>query len=405
MSTLSRSLLVLAFAASLIACGGGGGGSSSDTATFPLDTADTTTTTTTTPEGTNVQAIVVDGGPTGVPNLAFTSITVCVPGTTQCQTIDDVLIDTGSVGLRLVPSALASLTLPQQTAAGGDPLYECLRFVDLTHAWGPVRVADVQIAGLKASSVQVQTIGDGSQTEPSACGGGDTTQNLDTVARLGGNGIIGVGISGTDCGTDCGIYQHNLQYYSCTGSGCSDSLADTDIQVKNPVAYFPTDNNGVILQLPAVAEGGVASVSGYMIFGIGTRDNNALGSATVYTLDSSAYLLTGYNGTSYDNSFVDSGSNGLYFPDATIPTCSSATGFYCPSSTLHLSATLVGRNTDSASISFSISNTESLDGSLGAFSDLGGYYSGGFDWGLPFFFGRTVYTGYDTNSDGPFIAF
>src|SRR5665213_1519195 len=57
----------------------------------------------------NVQAITVDGGPpafvtaNGAPYVdgAFVTITVCAPGsTTSCNTIDHVLVDTGSYGLR-----------------------------------------------------------------------------------------------------------------------------------------------------------------------------------------------------------------------------------------------------------------------------------------------------------------
>ena len=58
----------------------------------------------------NVLPIIVDGGPPGIApyyvNGLFTSVRVCVPGsTTQCQTIDHVLVDTGSVGLRLLSVA------------------------------------------------------------------------------------------------------------------------------------------------------------------------------------------------------------------------------------------------------------------------------------------------------------
>ena len=55
-------------------------------------------------------------------------------------------------------------------------------------------------------------------------------------------------------------------------------------QVSNPVAAFAKDNNGVIVELPS-ASGPEASLSGSLIFGIGTRSNNGLGGATVYNLD------------------------------------------------------------------------------------------------------------------------
>jgi len=55
------------------------------------------------PPGQNVQAITVDGGPLGnYADAAFVSVQVCVPVTATCQTIDHVLVDTGSVGFRLL---------------------------------------------------------------------------------------------------------------------------------------------------------------------------------------------------------------------------------------------------------------------------------------------------------------
>src|ERR1700733_14066190 len=47
----------------------------------------------------NGQPIAVDGGPVAgaiYPNGAFTTVTICNPGTTTCQAIDGILVDTGS---------------------------------------------------------------------------------------------------------------------------------------------------------------------------------------------------------------------------------------------------------------------------------------------------------------------
>src|ERR1700693_3503730 len=66
--------------------------------------------------GQNVAPIVVNAGPANFyANGAFASVTVCVPGTSTCQTIDGVLVDTGSSGLRVLSSAL-TVALPQQKA-------------------------------------------------------------------------------------------------------------------------------------------------------------------------------------------------------------------------------------------------------------------------------------------------
>jgi len=70
----------------------------------------------------NVQAIVVNAGPANTYfNGAFTSVTVCAPSTSTCQTIDGVLVDTGSSGLRVLSSAL-TVTLPQQTDGSGGSI-------------------------------------------------------------------------------------------------------------------------------------------------------------------------------------------------------------------------------------------------------------------------------------------
>ena len=139
-----------------VGCGGSSSSSSSTNVVPP-------------PTGSNVQAITVNAGPAGnYANGAFTSVTVCIPGTTTCQSIDGILVDTGSSGLRILSSALTGVTLPPQTAPDGNPVVECLPFVS-GYTWGPVETADVQVSGEKASSVPIQVLSDTDYVAPSAC--------------------------------------------------------------------------------------------------------------------------------------------------------------------------------------------------------------------------------------------
>jgi hypothetical protein len=364
--------------------------------------------------GSNVQPVTVNSGPAGTyANGAFTSLTVCVPGTSTCQTIDGVLVDTGSSGLRLLSSAL-TVTLPQQKASDGNPVVECLPFVS-GYTWGPVQAADIQISGEKASAVPVQILSDTDFPVPVACS--DQGSSQDTLTSLGANGVLGVGNFAQDCGAACvttGASNPGL-YYECPSSGCvvvAESLAQ---QVPNPVALFPTDNNGVVIEIPAVTAP-EASVSGSLVFGIGTQSDNALNQAVVYTLNANGNFTTSYNNQTYDQSFLDSGSNGLYFLTSSatgIPVCPDATFFYCPSTTQNLSATNQGLNGASGEVEFSVANADSLfndNATAFVFEELAGPNSlAGFDWGLPFFFGRNVYTAIEVKSTpggtGPYWAY
>ena len=395
-ATLACFVLLLTF-------GCGGSGSKTNTNTNTIVTS-----------GSNVQPITVGSGPTGnYTNGAFTSVTVCVPATTTCQTIDGVLVDTGSSGLRLLSSAL-TISLPQQKAGDGNPVVECLPFVS-GYTWGPVQTADIQISGEKASAVPIQVMSDTDFPVPGACA--DRGSSEDTLSALGANGLLGVGNFAQDCGGACvatGAGNPEL-YYECPASGCvvtGESLAQ---QVQNPVALFATDNNGVILELPAVT-GPEASISGSLIFGIGTQSNNGLSGATVYTVDSDGNFTTSYKSLPYNQSFLDSGSNGLYFLTSSasgIPVCPDAAFFYCPSSTQNLSATNQGANGASGQVSFSVASADNLfndNPSAFVFVNLAGPNSlPGFDWGLPFFFGRNVYTAIEGLStpggNGPYWAY
>jgi hypothetical protein len=379
----------------LAGCGGGGGGGGDDKP--PVSPPPPAT-------ESNVAPIRVSAGPYGAPNLPMVSVTVCAPGdAAQCHVIDNVLLDTGSVGLRVVGAVLASkapnLNLPLvQAGQPAGPVYSCIGFLDGSYAWGGIHRADVKVAGLTAANIPIQVIGDTplSGARPTECTGIDPTLDNSVAANLGANGILGVNYYAEDCGQFCVSAAHALPWYvTCSLNTCDYVGVALDQQVKNPVAAFPTDNNGLLVQLPAVPETGSGSVSGSLIFGIGTRANNALGNAHLFN---GYELTTHYKGVTYTDAFIDSGSNALYFDDATIPRCTDSI-FFCPESTLRLSAVIGDDTSFSREVPFDVTSMRSLvnTGNF-AFDNLAAYFPYTrrgqiFDWGLPFFFGRTVYFG------------
>lgn len=410
----------LLFTAALIlsACGGGGSSSNSPaTANANVGRA---------PNGTlispplatgNVVPIVVDAGPVagvGEINIAYVSVTVCTPGTTvaqACQTIDHVQLDTGSYGLRLLNSALYSnLNLPSVNNATGQAIGECAAFAIGT-TWGSVHLADIYLGGELAKSVPIQEIGDqpgGATTVPADCSSTGTIQN--TQAQLGSNGILGVGLFANDCPA-CLSQIVPATYYACSTRGCTNSTVTANQVVKNPVPLFPQDNNGVVVELPAITDAGVSSsINGSLIFGIGTQLNNGLKTATVYPTDTTGSIKTTYNGVTLP-SYIDSGSNALFFDDASIPKCKISTWVFCPApSPMPLIATNASATgSPSALVHFSIVGADNLSGNVVAANIGGPSGNGNFVYGLPFFYGRSVFTaisGANTPvGKGPYYAY
>jgi len=397
---LSRAVLLM-LCAVVVSCGGG----SSHNNSSKGDSG----------SGSNVQSIVVNSGPANnYANGVFTSVTVCVPGSSNCQTISGVLVDTGSYGLRLLSSAgggALTLPLPTQSASNGNTVGECAPFVS-GFTWGPVKSVDLTISGENASNVPVQVIDPTFSSVPSSCANSGVPAD-DTLQTLGANGILGVGPYAQDCGPACaqtGSGNPGL-YYGCGSGSCQVIAEPLTQQVQNPVALFATDNNGVIIELPALS-GSAASLTGSMVFGIGTQSNNALGSAAIFPLNSTGEFSTTFKGKTYP-AFVDSGSNALFFLDSAttgLTQCGDNSGFYCPGSTANLSATTSASSTDT-SINFTVANADTLFSQRGVFvfSTLGGPNAGTFDWGLPFFFGRNVFTAIESRNtpagSGPFWAY
>ena len=342
-------------------------------------------------------------------NKPCVSVTVCTPGTSTCQTINDILLDTGSYGLRIFKQALA-VSLSQVVGASGS-IAECVQFGDGSSIWGPVQTASIILANEPAVQVSIQVVDSTFGTRSAGCSTADPTP-----AAAGFNGILGVGLFTDDCGTTCASSANNGQYYACNGARCSGTTVPLSSQVQNPAALLPRDNNGVIVQLPSVPLGGTSAVNGSLIFGIDTQSNNVPTSVTAYSASATTgEFTTQFSGRTY-NSFIDSGSSGLFFtpPSASqLPNCAAPnTGWYCPATTVSLSATNTGASgAPSGLVPFHIGNLVDLttNSFIRVFAEIGGAFPGNFDWGLPFFFGRNVVIGYEGSAsslgNGPYWAY
>ena len=374
-----------------------------------------------------------------VPNQPYVSVTVCVPGSSpaQCQTIDHVLIDTGSVGLRILSSALSSsFQLNMVRNANNLPVLSCVTYLDGSYTWGPLVDAYVQIGGETISNLPMQVVGQtGFNAYGSQCSSSGTA--ITTASSLGANGILGVGLWTQDCGNTCdpslGNVSNNGRYFACTTNSCTavqGTTLATASQVQNPVNAFSVNNNGLALTMNAPTSTGQSTGSGTLYFGLGTQANNTFGSSyTVLPTNGSGYIKTivaannsaGIVAGTKTSSFIDSGSNGLYF-DSTLTTCSGATYFDCPdvSSPVTFTVTLAGATgSNNKSATVTVSNPLTAFGNYyAAIPQLAGDVGNSdmFDWGLPFFYGRTVVLGINgksypngfgsaTTYVGPYFAF
>lgn len=376
------------------------------------------------PEGANVMTISVNGSlcsaaTSDYMNKPCVSVTICTPGTSNCKTISDVLLDTGSYGLRIFNGAASGLSLPQVTTSTGS-LAGCVEFADGSSLWGPVKRAAVKLGGEPAVEIPIQIV-DASfgSTNGTRCAVESTNPYVGpdrTPAEAGFTGILGVGVAAYDCGATC-VNSAIGVYYSCAGGSCAPTTVPLEDQLRNPATALPVDNNGLIVQLPSVPLDGVISTTGSLMLGIGTRSNNTPGSPTVLPTDATGNFITVFNGVTFNDAFLDTGSNAFYIPNVArslLPPCSGGNSdWYCPPSTVALTATTRGAGgAPSTAVTFRVANALSLFNSPNnVFNDVAGTSSFGFDWGLPFFLGRRVLYGFEgmatpaLGAIGPFVAY
>ena len=408
----------VAFATVFSSCfGGSGGGSAAPDTNAGSSCSLPTTAGSGIVSGSNV--MVVGVGTTSVcsgnVNIPCTSVTVCQVGSVaKCNTISDILVDTGSFGLRIFSQAFTgslsppSANLTQVNDASAHAVAECAQFGSAVD-WGPVMSADVYLGGEAKVTTSIQVIDHtfGTGSLPAVCSAAETSPSVAGI-----NGILGVGLFPQDCGAGCvGTSGFANLYWGCNGGTCSGTKMPLASQVANPVSLLATDNNGVILDMPAVPSGGSSSAVGSLVLGIDTQANNASAGFTKYPASMSATFSTTFNGHAYASSFIDSGSNGYFFPNSqSLTECS---GFYCAGSMSADSATMTGSGgSPSSSVCFTLGDANSLFNSGNpALSDIGADAGFGstFDWGLPFFYGRKVYVGISGKNSslgtGPYWAF
>ena len=418
------SILAATLGLCLAACGGGGGSSSTSSSSTSSNTTTSSNTLAVdasavpTPVGpSNTAAVTVSS--TGVRNQPMVNVTICAPGSsgaTSCATISNVLVDTGSYGLRLFESAIPSTTfsslMAEKDTSSNLPLAECALFGS-GYAWGTVHTADVRIgegSGELAPSVPIHVMADPNLaiSAPGECQVGTA---FDSPTALGANGILGIGVARQDCGSQCATASTPITQYYYTNAGNAVDVA-TSAQVTNPVSMFSQDNNGVILEMAQVSDSGSASGSGTLVFGIDTQSNNVLfgTGATLIPTDAGGDFTATFNGqTLSDEAFFDSGSGALFFEDPTITHDGSM--LYTPSTTLGRTATLASTSPANATLGFNIANAQTLlAGSNNAFNNLGYYMGGWLDLGIPTFYGRHVYYGISGLSSkgggtGPYVAY
>ena len=458
-------LALLACLVLLVACGGGADSSVTTLRCSNAPDCSLTGPTVGAPfvQKVNNLEVTVDAGPANIfslsTNILYASVTVCAPGDRptdlpagKCARIDHLQVDTGSVGLRILASKLAGLGLiPVELAASAGTTgvagqaHECYPFV-VGGLWGPTAVADVGLGEQWARALPLQLIQDdpaAAVQAPLDCFNAVNGQVLSSASALGSNGILGIGSVTLDCGVLC-LDRHYtnsyVQYYSCppnatSALSCSPAAVAANLQVFNPVAALGrdpannnlADNNGVVLVLPEIPSTGASQVNGELIFGINTRSTDSsrrsvsnqlapgakqihLGvdwqnSVSPHGFDSYLSVSTEYQGRTIYNSYLDTGTNGLFFSDSSIELCGAAVpgvaSWYCPRSPNLLTKSAAISDGDrpgqnQAQVSFLVGDAGTVAQSITAFAGMAGAPAPSatsvpsFSWGLPFFYGRRV---------------
>ena len=368
----------------------------------------------------------VDGGcgpagATGAINHAYVTVKVCAPGSqTQCASIDHVLLDTGSSGLRLVRSVLAAggVTLSAETDAQGRAIEECVSFGG-GQTWGPVALADVTLAGETAAKLPVQVMDDtGAGAPPPADLRGQWHADQRRFRLLAPTGCS-VSVSSRRIAETVRVNANHaaaalLRLHRRRGMHRREHRARRSGHEPGGDVCRRQQRHHRAVCRTCKTPMAMLSVQGELIFGIATQTDNALPATglTVLGADAHGDFTATYNGgTTVLPALIDSGTDAYSFDDPShrrVPPTGVFVGYYCPTvapQSVFAVNTGVGMNNASNTVDFAIADPTTFVANAAAFIDLGG--GGGstrFTWGMPFFYGRKVYIGIDQRVAGAYTG-
>ena len=196
-------------------------------------------------------------------NRLFVDVMVCHDAQ-HCRSVPNVLVDTGSAGLRLFRPALYALSLDPVTDLVGHALGNWARF-GAGDLWGTLHWAQVRIGGLATTAaIPIGLYDLPAPHERLPAGYGDR----DLRGTMLGNGILGIA-----------PWRHSMAFhFAFVGARGAASAADwMPVQVErsqalaNPIGYFPEPyDNGSVISLPEVDWfQGQSRVQGWLGFGLG----------------------------------------------------------------------------------------------------------------------------------------
>ena len=215
----------------------------------------------------NIVPIEVRQFKAGQINTIFVEVTVC-NAASSCRTVPNVVVDTGSAGLRLYRGALDGLELEAVSAADGRPLSNWTNF-GTRSLWGTIHSAQVGIGRVTTTQpipIELYDMPSAGDRLPKAYLRVDSRDWFGRTA----NGVLGIS-----------PWRHHAEgYYVDRHWGGSQSKpdwrevsVDTPRQLANPMAYFPEPyNNGSVIQMfdaePAAA---YPKLRGWLGLGVGLR--------------------------------------------------------------------------------------------------------------------------------------
>ncbi len=242
-------------------------------------------------------------------NKLFVELTVC-NRSHQCRIVPQVLVDTGSVGVRLSRGALGGLELDAEKDAEGRPVGAWARFGS-GDLWGTVNLAQVRIGKLATlRPIPIQVIDRPERRETLPPGYGDPDARLMAIDMA--NGILGISPQ---------RHQPNGYFVESRSAAGDDAGSwhatqlQRAMQIANPIADLPVPyDGGSVIRLPEVdPASGDETASGELGLGIGAATDRLFpphARIVAHQLDAAGMFRAAISGHEFDV-LIDSGTNAL----------------------------------------------------------------------------------------------